>query len=96
MPPSATPAKSLAADVKKLLSLAAVALAATACAAPDVVNTAAESPSEREYPTGSNIPKKASQRNTSAEGVRVHSREDFERMQTLGNGAPSKGSGLSP
>ncbi|MEO5695006.1 MAG: hypothetical protein ABIQ72_17865 [Usitatibacter sp.] len=82
--------------MKRLFSLAAAALVATACVAPDAVKTAAESPSEREYPTGSNIPKKASQRNTSAEGIRVHSREDFERMQTLGNGVPSKGSGLSP
>jgi len=82
--------------MKKLLGVMVLPLVLAACASADNVSTVAESPSAREYPTGSNIPRKASERNTSAEGVRVHSREDLERIQTMGNGAPSKGSGLTP
>lgn len=80
--------------MKNLLSICAIGLVAAACAAPETVTTA-ESPSEREYPTGSNIPRKASARNAQAEGIRMHSREDFERMQTLGNGVQAKGTGLT-
>jgi hypothetical protein len=80
-----------------------VALVAAAlvggCAATDA-SVATESPSEREYPTGSNLPRKKNVRADSqlpmGLGVRVHSREDLERMQGSGHGAPSAGSGLSP
>ncbi len=71
--------------MKNLPGLAAAALVLAACAAPDAV-TSTESPSEREYPTGSNIPRKAAARNPQAEGVRVHSREDLERIQNMGTG----------
>jgi hypothetical protein len=54
------------------------------CASPDAV-TSSESPSTREYPTGSNIPRKSNAKAAAnipmGEGVRVHSREDLERMQ---------------
>lgn len=62
------------------------------CASPDAVSTA-ESPSVREYPTGSNIPRK--NRDPKAEGITVHSREDLERLQGSGYNAPSAGAGQS-
>lgn len=88
----------------KSLALAACSAALLAgCAGPDAVTSAEPSaerdtPSEREYPTGSNIPRK---KNTKADsnipmglGVRVHSREDLERIQQGGNGVPTKSDGL--
>jgi hypothetical protein len=77
--------------MKKVLALASLSFAAAAagCATGDD-NAAAstERASERLYVTGSNIPKKA---NAPADanlpmgmGLRVHSREDLERMQSLG------------
>jgi hypothetical protein len=75
---------------------AAACLWLAGCATSEDVATNTGSPSEREYPTGSNIPRKSAQRNPSAEGVRVHSREDLERIQSMGNGVPQRGSGLSP
>ena len=70
-----------------LLALSAATLLAGACATGDA-NVAAESASEREYPTGSNIPRK---KNATADanipmgmGVRVQSREDLERSQNMG------------
>jgi hypothetical protein len=72
-------------------------LALGSCAASDSV-TSAESASEREYPTGSNIPRKskapADANIPMGQGVRVYSREDLERMQQSGSGAPSKADGL--
>ena len=53
------------------------------CASPDST-TVSESPSVREYPTGSSIPRK--DRNPQAEGIRVHTREDLERIQNSGSG----------
>jgi hypothetical protein len=71
----------------RILMLAAAALLAGGCATGET-NVAAESPSEREYPTGSNLPRK---KNAAADanipmgmGVRVHSREDLERIQNMG------------
>jgi hypothetical protein len=79
--------------MKLLLASAAATLAvlSAGCASDTATNaTSAESPSERLYVTGSNIPKKA---NAAADanipmgmGVRVQTREDLERMQ--GSGAP--------
>jgi hypothetical protein len=66
------------------------------CAAPDAI-TSTESPSTREYPTGSNIPRKSNAKASSnipmGEGVRVHSREDLERMQ---NSTSSPVKGVTP
>ena len=90
--------------MKKLMLAAACAALLASCAGPDAVTSAEsasdrESPSEREYPTGSNIPRK---KNAKADsnipmglGVRVHSREDLERIQQGGNGVPTKADGLS-
>jgi glucose dehydrogenase len=77
----------------KNLAIAALAAAAiaTGCAMPDA-HTSTEAASAREYPTGSNIPRKS--RDRSADGVRTHSREDLERIQSGGHGVPAKGSGL--
>lgn len=90
-------------DHLRLLAVAAISASlAGGCAAPDAVTAAVprDTPSEREYPTGSNIPRKSRAPADSniplGLGVRVHSREDLERMQGSGSGAPSKGSGLSP
>jgi hypothetical protein len=86
--------------MKKLFACASVALAALAagCASDDTANATAEPASERVYVTGSNIPKKA---NAPADanipmgmGVRIQSREDLERMQRGGTGAPGKSDGL--
>jgi hypothetical protein len=70
-----------------LVTLSAAALLAGACAAGDAT-VATESASEREYPTGSNIPRK---KNATADanipmgmGLRVQSREDLERIQNMG------------
>lgn len=73
--------------MKRLLIPVATALLLTACAGPDTV-TATESASEREYPTGSSIPRKskapADANIPMGLGVRVLSREDLERMQQSG------------
>ena len=59
-----------------LICILIVAFAAAGCAGPDTV-TATESPSEREYPTGSNIPRKkgavADANSPSGMGVRAMS-----------------------
>lgn len=80
------------------LALAVAALLATGCAAGDA-SVPTESPSEREYPTGSNLPRK---KNAKADtntpmglGVRVHSRDDLERMQSGGSGVPAAQDGVS-
>ena len=77
------------------IALAAGGLLA-GCAAPDAI-TSSESPSTREYPTGSNLPRKSNAKASSnipmGEGVRVHSREDLERMQ---NSTSSPMKGVSP
>ena len=72
---------------KRILMLAAAALLAGGCATGDA-KVATESASEREYPTGSNLPRK---KNAPADanipmgmGVRVHSKEDLERAQNMG------------
>jgi hypothetical protein len=74
---------------KRLVLVTIIAGLMAACAGPDTV-TSAESASEREYPTGSNIPRKnkapADSQIPMGMGVRVHSREDLERMQQ--GGAP--------
>ena len=69
-----------------VLASAIAALLAGGCAAEGTA--VAESPSEREYPTGSNIPRK---KNAPADasipmgmGVRVHSKDDLERIQNMG------------
>ena len=62
------------------------------CASTDNVATNTESPSEREYPTGSNIPKKNKNADPRTDGIRVHSREDLERIQASGSPASSRGS----
>ena len=81
-----------------LLSLLLTALVA-GCAT-DATTAAKAAKEKDEYvtvvTTGSNIPKKNKNTNPQADGIRVHSREDFERIQSMGNGVPSKGSGLSP
>ena len=71
---------------RSLIALAAATLLA-GCATTDGT-VVAESASEREYPTGSNIPRK---KNAPADanipmgmGVRVHSKEDLERIQNMG------------
>ena len=83
----------------KTLLFCAFALLMGACAAPDAVSSS-DSPSEREYPTGSNIPRKSKAPADSnipmgAAGVRVQSREDLERIQQGGAGsnpdAPPRG-----
>lgn len=81
------------------LAVAAIAAALIAgCAGPDTV-TATESPSEREYPTGSNLPRKkgalADSNSPSGMGVRAMSREEFERAQATGRGMGIK-DGVSP
>jgi hypothetical protein len=74
--------------MKTLLLCAAAAIVVSGCTIPDAAVTSAESPSDREYPTGSNLPrKKNAPANASipmGEGVRVHSREDLERIQNMG------------
>jgi hypothetical protein len=81
--------------VRNVLAFLGAGLMAAACAGPETT-AARESPTDREYPTGSNIPKKAAQRDPSAEGVHVLTRDALERVQNSGNGAPTRGSGLSP
>jgi hypothetical protein len=82
----------------RMLGVAALAALLCGCAAPDTV-TATESPSEREYPTGSNIPRKkgavADANSPSGMGVRAMSREEFERAQATGRGIGAK-DGLTP
>ena len=72
----------------RFIGVAALAVMLCGCAGPDAAVTSTESPSEREYPTGSNLPrKKNAPANASipmGEGVRVHSREDLERVQNMG------------
>lgn len=84
--------------MRLIFALAAAALLATGCATGDAT-VATESPSEREYPTGSNIPRKKNARadtNTPMGlGVRVHSRDDLERMQSGGSGVPAAQDGLT-
>jgi len=74
--------------MKTLLPCAAVALTLLAACAAGPEATTAESPSQREYPTGSNLPRKqnapANASIPMGEGVRVHSREDLERIQNMG------------
>jgi hypothetical protein len=66
----------------KLTTVAMLVMAATlaACAAADPSQTREASASEREYPTGSNLPR----RNPAHDGIRVHTREDLERIQQSG------------
>lgn len=78
--------------MRKAVATAAVSALLSGCASPDSVSTA-ESPSVREYPTGSNIPRK--NRDPKSEGISVHSREDLERLQGSGYNAPSAGAGQS-
>ena len=80
--------------MRKVLVVAACAWLAGCAANENVAST--ESPSEREYPTGSNIPRKGKSANPQADGIRVYSKEDLERIQSMGNGVPQRGSGLSP
>jgi hypothetical protein len=77
--------------LRKLLLAAGACVWLAGCATAETVATS-ESPSEREYPTGSNIPRKAKSANPQADGIRVHSREDFERVQSMGTGVSSRGS----
>lgn len=78
----------------KHLVVAACVVALAGCAAPDAMTSAEagarDSPSEREYPTGSNLPRKKNQKANAnipmGEGVRVHSRDDLERVQNTGSG----------
>ena len=67
----------------KIAFTALCALALAGCAAPEA-NTVSESPSTREYPTGSNIPKKNKQAVTP--GVQYLGPEALERLQVGGNG----------
>ena len=81
------------------LAAAAIAAAlAAGCAGPETI-TATESPSEREYPTGSNLPRKknatADSNSPSGMGVRAMSREEFERAQMTGRGMGAK-DGVAP
>ena len=78
--------------MRKLLLIAGASVWLGGCAASDTVATNTESPSEREYPTGSNIPKKNKNADPRADGIRVHSREDLEKIQASGNGSSSRGS----
>ena len=91
--------------MKRLLVAASATALIAGCAGPDAQTAAdaasgRESPSAREYPTGSNLPRKRDAKAAAnipmGEGVRVHSREDLERIQGAGHGVPPKGSGLSP
>ena len=81
----------------RILGAAALVALLCGCASPDSV-TATESPSEREYPTGSNIPRKkgavADSNTPGGMGVRAMSREEFERLQSAGSGAQSKSDGM--
>ena len=67
----------------KLHAVLLCTAALAGCAAPEAV-TSTESPSTREYPTGSNIPKKNKQALTP--GVQIYGPEALERMQVGGNG----------
>ena len=58
-------------------------MALAGCVTPEPAVTSAESPSAREYPTGSHIPRK--NRDPRADGVSVYGPEALERMQ---NSAP--------
>ena len=78
----------------RTLAVLIAALFSGACASPDAVS-ASESPSTREYPTGSNLPRKPS-RDPKLDGVSVHSREDLERMQRGGNTLPARNPGGTP
>ena len=78
--------------------LVCVATLLSACAAGGDTPASGETASDRVYVTGSNIPKRASapaDANTPmGMGLRVQSREDLERMQGSGSGAPGKSDGL--
>jgi hypothetical protein len=70
------------------LTLATCAFLAGGCATGEANVATPEPASEREYPTGSNIPRK---KNAPADanipmgmGVRVQSRDDLERIQNMG------------
>jgi len=82
----------------RILAVGAIATLLCACAGPETV-TATESPSEREYPTGSNLPRKknatADSSSPSGMGVRAMSREEFERAQMSGRGLGAK-DGIPP
>jgi len=78
--------------LRKLLLVAGACVWLAGCATTENVATSTESPSEREYPTGSNIPRKNKNVDPRTDGIRVHSREDLERIQASGNGTSSRGS----
>ena len=78
------------AAMKKNLACVAAALLLGGCASPEAT-TIPESPTTREYPTGSNIPRK--NRDPKAEGVSVYSPEELERLQNRGMGIPERSRG---
>jgi hypothetical protein len=74
--------------MKEILVSVAAAILLGGCAGPDAVSSA-DPPSEREYPTGSNIPRKSKAPADAniplgAVGARVYTRDDLERIQNSG------------
>lgn len=79
--------------MKRLLTSLIAAAALAGCATPDA-NVAAEPSGAREYPTGSNIPRKS--RPGEVEGVKTYSREELERARAQQVQTPRPGLGGSP
>ncbi len=76
--------------MKKILFCAAALAALSGCAADPAV-TAADDISAREYPTGSNIPRKG--RASGPDGVSTYDREALERARAEQVQAPRPGLG---
>ena len=72
-------------------ALAAAAIVSAGCAAS--TQTSTEPAEQREYQTGSNIPKKV--KPGAADGVEAHSREDIERVRDATAQQPRPGLGGS-
>ena len=69
-----------------LIAVAAAATLAAGCAAPDATTGTEEARRDRgDFVTGSNVPRR-NRAKPEADGVRVHSREDLERVQGAGHG----------
>lgn len=79
--------------MKKLLLSAAVAAALSGCASNQPV-ASAEEVNAREYPTGSNIPRRA--RAGATDGVQAYDREALERARDQMQQAPRPGLGGTP
>ena len=79
--------------MKKILYCAVAAAALSGCATTQQPTASAEEVAAREYPTGSNIPRKG---RSAADGVKAYDREDLERARSQMPQTPRGGLGGTP